>query len=101
MACEAFAIAAAICAAWALWERHKRHHVARLHLAAAARLHESQRTTGIERRRVALLIAKLARITTKLENLTQTATEVAMLAQLDALWQDVRKVDDVPAGEEA
>ena len=94
MAAEAICI---VLIGWALWERHKRHDTARRLLATAARLHESQRNLSIERQRGTLLISKLARITTKLENMTQAATEVAMLAQLDALWQDVRKVDDVPA----
>ena len=85
---------------WALWERHKRHETARRLLATAARLHESQRNVRVHMARCDMLLTKQARLVTKIENLTQTATEVAMLAQLDSLWQDVRRVDDVPVAAE-
>lgn len=70
---------------WAVAERRAARRWSRRHLAAAARLHESQAHVLAERRRSDALLVRLARTRGEAEALAEAAAGVALLGQLDAL----------------
>lgn len=87
----------AIVAAWGLGERRQARRMAKMHLAAAARHHEARKAAAAERRRADALLVRLARLQGRADHIEQTATEVAMLAQLDALWKPSDWMDSTSA----